>query len=257
MAAATQIHVDETPWWEAGKRYWLWTATTAQVVYYRIDPERSRDAFDRLLAQVREATEGEFAFILGSDRLSTYGHWPATRHQHCLAHVKRDLEGAALRGGMGAANAAWAQEALSEVFAAWHRFRRGELDRAGLLEVVAPPQRSFRSALELGEMFGSSKQRGLFRTLLKEWERRWVFLEQEGVEPTNNPAERALRGGVIWRKTSFGSQSERGRQYVERMLTVVGTARLHGARVLAYLTEVVRASHAGRPAPELPHVSPP
>jgi transposase len=257
LAAATQVHVDETPWWEAGKRFWLWTAGAAHVVLYRIDPERSRDAFNRLLAQARAAAGEEFAFILGSDRLSTYGHWPAARHQHCLAHVQRDLEGAALRGGMGGANAAWAQEALAEVFSAWHRYRRGELDRAGLLEAVAPAQRSFRTALELGEMFGSAKQRGLFRTLLKEWERLWVFLEQEGVEPTNNRAERALRGGVIWRKTSFGSQSERGRQYVERVLTVVGTARLQGRNVLEYLTEVVRAAHAGRPAPDLLHASPP
>ena len=257
LATATQVNVDETPWWEAGKRLWLWTASTAHVVFYRIDPERSRDAFDRLLAQARAVAGEEFAFTLGSDRLSTYGHWPASRHQHCLSHVGRDLEGAALRGGMGGANAAWAQEALGEVFAAWHRFRRGELDRAGLLEAAAPKQRSFRTALELGEMFGSTKQRGLFRTLLKGWERLWVFLEQEGVEPTNNRAERALRGAVIWRKTSFGTQSERGRQYVERMLTVVGTARLHDRNVLEYLTEVVRAAHAGRPAPDLLPASPP
>lgn len=247
LATATQIHVDETPWWEAGKRLWLWTASTGSVAFYRIDPERSRDAFDRLLAEARAAAGEAFAFILGSDRYSAYGHWPARQHQHCLAHVHRDLEGAAARGGPGAANAAWAQEALSEVFAAWHGFRRGELDRAALREMVAPLQASFRAALELGVLFGSEKQRGLFRTLLKEWERLWVFLEQAGVEPTNNRAERALRGGVIWRKTSFGSQSERGRRYAEAMLTVVGTARLGGRKVLEYLTAVVRASHAGQP----------
>ena len=257
LAAATQVHVDETPWWEAGKRLWLWTAATAHVAFYRIDWERSRDAFDRLLARAREAVGEEFAFILGSDRYSAYGHWPGRRHQHCLAHVRRDLEGAAARGGLGGANAAWAQEALSEVFAAWRRFRCGELDRAALRETVAPVQTSFRAALELGVSFGSDKQRGLFRTLLKEWERLWVFLEQEGVEPTNNRAERALRGGVIWRKTSFGSQSERGRRYVERMLTVVGTARLRGWQVLEYLTAVVQASHAGQPASDLLHASSP
>jgi transposase len=251
LAAATQLHVDETPWWEAGKRSWLWTATTPQVVFYRIDPERSRAAFDRLLALARAAAGEDFAWILGSDRYSTYGHWPAAQHQHCLAHVQRDLAGAAARGGPGGANASWAEAALGEVFTAWHRFCRGELERDALLETVAPAQRALQSALELGVQFGSGKQRGLFRMLLQEWERLWVFLEAEGVEPTNNRAERALRGGVIWRKTSFGSQSERGRQYVERLLTVVGTARLHGRPVLDYLTEVMRASHAGRPAPEL------
>jgi transposase len=250
LAAATQLNVDETPWWEAGRRSWLWTAATREVVFYRIDAERSRAALERLLSRAREAVP-ELLPVLGSDRYSAYGHWEATRHQHCLAHVARDLEAAAQRGGLGQANAAWAQEDLARVFAAWGRYRRGELAREDLQAELLPVQQSFRAALELGEQFGTGKQRGLFRTLLKEWERLWVFLNHEGVEPTNNRAEQALRGAVIWRKTSYGSQSERGRCYVERMLSVVGTARLQGRNVLAFLTELLRAHQAGQPAPTL------
>lgn len=257
LATATQIHVDETPWWEAGQRLWLWTATTAQVCYFHVDPERSREALNRLLAPFREGASDSFGCILGSDRYSAYGHWPADRHQHCLGHVDRDLAGAAARGGLGAANAACAQEDLGQIFHLWHQFQRGELDRETLQELAVPHQTSLRTALELGEMFGNPKQRGLCRTLLKEWDRLWVFLAVEGVEPTNNTAERTLRTGVIWRKTSFGSQSERGRQYVARMLSVVGTARRQGCRVLDYLTAVMRAQHAGLPAPFLPITTPP
>lgn len=257
LAAAVQINVDETPWWEAGKRSWLWTATTQEIAYYRIDAHRNREAFDHLLAAARDVLGPEgLTCVLGSDRYSTYLHWPAARHQHCLAHVQRDLV-AATQAGPAAANAAWAQEKLAAVFSAWHRFCRGELDREGLRRTVAPFQTSFRTALKLGEQFGNAKQRGLFRKLLAGWERLWVFLEQEGVEPTNNRAERALRGGVIWRKTSFGSQSERGRQYVECMLSVVGTARRQDRPVLSYLTEVARACHAGRVAPDLLHSATP
>jgi transposase len=243
--------VDETPWWEAGKRRWLWTAATLTVLFYRIDPERSRAAFERVLVLAREAVPELFAPILGSDRYSAYAHWEPRRHQHCLAHVARDLEAAALRGGPGAANAAWAQETLATVFAFWARFRRGELAREALWAAVAPLQQSFRCALELGEQFGNAQQRGLFRTLLKEWERLWVFLEQKDVEPTNNRAERALRGAVLWRKTSHGNHSARGRQYVERMLTVVGTARLQGQNVLAFLTDLLQAHRSGQPTPTL------
>ena len=254
LAAATQIHVDETPWWEAGKRVWLWTAATRHAVFYRIDPRRSRAACEAVLALAREALpalgQAEMP-VLGSDRYSAYLHWEAGRHQHCLAHVARDLEAAALRGGPGAENAAWAREELAAVFACWGRFRRGELERDELLAALVPVQRSFRSALALGEQFGSARQRGLSRTLLAEWERLWVFLEQEGVEPTNNAAEQALRGAVLWRKTSFGSQSERGRQYVERMLTVVGTARRQQRHVLAWLTDVLQAHRTGAPPPAL------
>ena len=91
----------------------------------------------------------------------------------------------------------------------------------------------------------------MMKQLLKHWEKLWVFLYREGVEPTNNRAERGLRGGVIWRKTSFGSQSTSGKEYVERMLSVVGTARLRGQNVLDYLTAVVSAEKARKPIPDL------
>lgn len=64
----------------------------------------------------------------------------------------------------------------------------------------------------------------------------WTFVSTEGVEPTTNPAERALRPAVIWRRVSFGTQSERGSRFVERILTVCATLKQQNRNVLDYLT---------------------
>lgn len=73
----------------------------------------------------------------------------------------------------------------------------------------------------------------------------------EGVEPTNNAAERAIRPAVLWRRTSFGSQSEAGSTFVARMLTVVTTLRSQHRNVLEYITQACRAAREGKPAPSL------
>src|SRR5206468_1156756 len=92
------------------------------------------------------------------------------------------------------------------------------------------------------------------RHLLKHFASLWTFTLWEGVEPTNNHAERVLRRGVLWRKNSFGHQSETGRAFVERLLTVVGSLRLQGRNVLAFLEAACRATLTGQPPPSLlPH----
>ena len=73
----------------------------------------------------------------------------------------------------------------------------------------------------------------------------------EGVEPTNNHAERVLRMGVLWRKNAFGCQSESGCRFVEQILTVVQTLRLQKRSVLDFLVESVIAHRTGSPAPTL------
>ena len=251
LTEASQIHSDETTWWHEGKRQWLWIATTKRTAYYHIDEQRSRDAFERVFDAVLKGAGTDWDGVLGSDRYSAYAHWPTDRHQHCLAHVKRDLAKAAEHGGQVKANASWAQGKLEEIFREWRRFVEGEIDRSRLLEVIEPYRTSMHGALSTGARFGTGKTRGMMKQLLKHWEKLWVFLYREGVEPTNNRAERGLRGGVIWRTTSFGSQSTSGKEYVERMLSVVGTARLRGQNVLDYLTAVVGAELARKPIPDL------
>jgi transposase len=86
------------------------------------------------------------------------------------------------------------------------------------------------------------------------WEHRqnlWTFVEVEGVEPTNNAAEQALRQAVIWRKLSFGTQSPAGSRFVERLLTVVETCRRQKRNVLSWMVDAVEARFAGKTAPSL------
>jgi transposase len=86
---------------------------------------------------------------------------------------------------------------------------------------------------------------GLSVELLALWPALWTFVTTEGVEPTNNAAERALRPAVLWRKGCFGAQSEAGNRFVERMLTVSATCRQQNRHLLTFLTEAVSAYWAG------------
>ena len=87
--------------------------------------------------------------------------------------------------------------------------------------------------------------------LLKIWPALWTFVTVEGVEPTNNAAERALRGPVIYRKLSHGTQSEDGERFIERVLSASVTRRLQGRSLFAYLRELLTASARGDPLPTL------
>ena len=248
LGRAGTLHVDETSWFEGGKRLWLWMAVSARAVICRIDPERSREAFGRLLGLQDGKPGGPDPPRLVTDRYGAYLRWPADRHQHCNGHILRDLEGAAERG---AAGAAFARDRLKEAFGHWQRFKRGEIDRATLQRDPAAVQQGLRAALRQGESQGDRKFRGLCRTLQAAWGRMWVYLDVEGVEPTNNAAEQAIRAAVLWRKTSYGSQSERGRRYAEAMLSVTHTARKNGINVLNFLTEASQAAVTRSPAPLL------
>ena len=79
----------------------------------------------------------------------------------------------------------------------------------------------------------------------------WTFAYIENVEPTNNAGELRIRHGVMWRKTSFGTDSPTGSRFVERILTVVTTLRMQGRNVLDYVTSACEAMLQGRNAPSL------
>ena len=87
--------------------------------------------------------------------------------------------------------------------------------------------------------------------LLAHWDALWTFSRVAGVEPTNTAAERALRPAVLWRKGCFGSRSEAGCRFVERMLSVRATCASQGQALFAFLTQAVHAAWTGAPAPGL------
>ena len=137
------------------------------------------------------------------------------------------------------------------LFGWWHRVRDGTMARATLRSRVAMMRFSFREDLRRGVECGCAKSAGTCRGLLAGELHLWTFVRVEGVEPTNNDAERALRHGVIYRKLSGGTDSEAGSRFVERMLTVVATCRQQEIDVLGYLTRCYQARLDGKAAPSL------
>jgi transposase len=163
----------------------------------------------------------------------------------------RDFE--AIRGRGGASeelgDALLAQ--AHQMFTWWHRVREGTLARSTFRSYMTPLRREVERLLEAGSQCGVAKTEGTCREILKRREALWTFVPVEGVEPTNNTAERSIRPGVQWRKGSFGTQSEAGSCYVERMMTVVATLKQQKRHVLAYLVAAHEAALRGEIAPSL------
>jgi transposase len=237
-------NTDETGWSEKGQKRWLWTAATATVAFFVIHLRRG---FEGLQALLGETITG----VVCSDRWSAYSKLPLQLRQICWAHLKRDFQKLVDRGGPAEAIGRAGLEVVECLFADWWAFRRGELDRAGLLARAEPIARELQGILEQGCSCADSKTATFCANLLALYPALWLFTKLEGVEPTNNHAERILRSGVLWRKNAFGCHSAEGCRFVERMLTVVQTLRLQKRPVLDFLYQAILAHRSGVAAPQL------
>jgi transposase len=237
-------HVDETGWKREGKLGWLWVATNPLASLFKVTNSRCGKSLQRLIGE-------DYQGIVHSDRHKPYLKLEASRHQLCWAHLVRNLRGLAQRAGPAER---WAQECLvqsEKLFEAWHRFKREEVSRAELMELVEPIRAAFKDQLVAGTAVGDGKVKAFSRALLKLEERLYLFVKEPGVEPTNNAAEQALRCGVIWRKKCFGSQSDWGESFVARVLSVRATAQKQGLNFLSYLSECLTAQWFKTSAPTL------
>lgn len=244
VGAAPAVNADETPWRQGKERATLWLAATRQLALFRIDAHRDRAAFDRLLPP-------DVARTVTADRYSVYQHLVGDGWEICWAHLDRDFKALADRRGAVQSLGEADRREIARLFGLWHRFRTGEFDRRTLRARLRPIQARFKTVLRKAKASRDYDAPPLARNLLRKWPSLRTFARVEGVEPTNNHAERALRHAVLWRRSSFGNQSEGGRQFVERMLTAVSSLRLQGRPVLDYLEAVCRAARGGNPAPSL------
>jgi transposase len=243
MQQQGHINMDETGWKEAGKRRWLWVMVSRVATLFLVASSRGGKVITALLG---DAFDG----IVSSDRLKSYQVLPVERRQVCWAHLIRTLLAFYERDGpLGA----WAADLLAQIdlmFRLWYAFCDQQIDRATLEESMQVVQLNVRAMVERGQRRYDQAQ-ALSDELLKLWPALWTFVTEEGVEPTNNAAERALRPAVLWRKGCFGAQSEGGNRFVERILTVSATCRQQNRHLLTFLTEAVSAYWAGQPAPTL------
>jgi transposase len=243
VRSAPVKHVDETGWKQAGQRRWLWTAVSATAVAFLIHLRRGAAALTALLG------EG-LAGVLCSDRWSAYHRVPLSQRQVCWAHLRRDFQAMSERAGPAADVGEELLFAADMLFELWYKVRDGTRSRRWLARQVQEWLRGeVRTGLEAGAASGCAKTAGTCAEILQVEEALWTFARVDGVGPTNNAAERALRPAVLWRKGSFGSHSESGCRFVERLLSVVQTLRLRHQPVLEYLAQALTAHRHGVPAP--------
>jgi transposase len=238
-----RCNIDETGWKEAGKRRWLWTMVTAVATFFAV--LRSRDG-----PGLRHLLGASYGGIVGSDRHRPYLALAPDRHQLCWSHLLRNFQALSDRKGRVGA---WGADflALSRlVFRLWHLFREGTIERAELQAAMAPIQATMHALLVAGARRVDAPE-GMCQELLKHEQALWTFVREERVEPTNNAAEQALRGAVLWRKRCFGAQSAEGNRFVERILSVSATCRQQQRHLLTFVEEAISAYWAGRPAPAL------
>ena len=237
-------NVDETSWREKTKRTWLWISTTPLVTLFLVLATRGAKGAQRILGSVVKS-------VVGSDRWSGYTWLDPQWRQLCWAHLKRDFQALVERGGESERIGRALLEQVEKMFGLWHRVRDGTLSRADFQTAMQPIQTCVGGLLREGAALACDKTRRTCQNLLKLEAAWWTFVRIAGVEPTNNSAERGLRRAVLWRRRSFGTQSEDGSRFVERVLTAVTTLRQQNRDVLDYLTEACAAAMRGDQAPSL------
>jgi transposase len=240
LASQPVLNGDETGHRTNGAKRWLWTLVAPTFVFYTIATSRSADVLRQLLGDA-------FPGVLGSDRLPTYLTYAAARRQLCWSHFTRNVLSAQELAKTVAAKR-FCREALTlqrQLFRLWHRFRgdprmRGApLTRLELIANVLPIEKRFFALAERYVNAADADVSNLARALFVHHAHFFTFVYEDGVEPTNNAAERALRTAVQWRKIMFGTRSAGGELAVARLLTVTRTCQLQQLNVLAYLTAAI------------------
>jgi transposase len=222
-------YIDETAWYRHGVLAWLWVMVNTTVALFTVQASRSTEAFERLVER--------WAGILVSDGYGVYRTWLHGR-QTCLAHLIRRARGLSERHD-------------PEISWFGHRML-AELQRL-VHWATAPPTSGdvqtwyARMVHLMGQYRHRRDEAGTFaRTLEREMGALWTFVVEEGVEPTNNRAERALRFAVLWRKIMQGTYNEKGDRWVERILSVRETCRLRGQPTFPVLVEAVTCYFNGQ-----------
>jgi transposase len=239
------VNVDETGWYLNGENRTMWTASTPNAAVFKIAGDRHRDRLEELLGT-------EFQGIVTSDRWWAYDLLDPEQRQACWSHLQRDFrfhsEGLAAQKQFGEAGLAL----TGRLFETWRAFAEHQ-DRRRLAREIKPVQVELRKLLE--HAANGSKRHRLHRrfanNLLKLWPALWTFVTTSGVTPTNNAAERSLRGPVIHRKLCHGNRSDDGERFTERSLSASVTCRLQHRSLLTYLHELLTTNQTGGPLPAL------
>jgi transposase len=240
------VQMDETSWREENRRAVLWVVVTKLVIIFAIRASRARKWAEELIGK-------DYSGFLTSDRYAVYDFLNALRRQVCWSHLDRDFERMSQAPGEAGRIGRDLLRQAEQVFDRWYRVRDGTIQETTFRRYMRPIMAEVGRLLREGASCAHARTRGTCKEILSVETALWTFVfhYREGVEPTNNASERGIRPAVIWRKLSFGTQSEAGSRYVERMLTVVMTLRQQKRNVFEYLVEAAQARLDGRPAPSI------
>jgi len=236
-------HTDGTSWRQAGQALQLWTIATAAVTVFKVLSDGTAEALKALLGRIKG--------VLVSDRAAALNFWAMKRRQICWAHLLRKFVSFSERAGPAGHFGRVLLEYTGIMFDYYRQFKDGEISREVFRRRMAPIRLQVEAVLTRAAQAKIKRLSGSCENILAHREALWTFVDNPQVEPTNNHAERELRRFVLWRRRSFGTQSERGNRFAERIMTVAHTARKQGKPVLAYLTAACEAHRLGRPCPSL------
>ena len=236
-------HTDGTSWLQAGAARALWTIATKAATVFKILADNSKKTLEPLY--------GSLCGILVSDRAKALGFWAMDRRQVCWAHLLRKFVSFSERAGPAEAIGRELLEYTGILFEYWHDYKDGKLPRATFVVWMGALGTQLEAVLARGVAAGIDGVSGSCADILEHQQALWTFVAHDDVEPTNNHAEREIRAFVLWRKRSYGAQSDRGNLFAERVMTVAQTARKQHKNVLAFLTACCRARLARRPLPSL------
>jgi transposase len=237
------LGIDESPTKQGRAKSWLWVFVGAASTVFALRTTRAATVLEELLTDA-------FAGVINCDRAKMY--WNHGRLQWCWAHLKRDFQ--ALIDHPDHQVKRLGRDLMrptKELFRHWSRCRDGTISRAKMLRLTKPIRKQIDGLLLRGVFSANKKLVGMCEPLYDHRDWLWTFLDVEGVEPTNNVSERALRPAVIWRKLSFGTQSASGSRFVETILTVVETCHRQSRNSFEYLTAAIQAYFASQKPPSL------
>lgn len=237
-------HTDASTWLTAGQGRSITTIATGSATVFAILPDGGRKAMSHLFGKNLKG-------VLVTDRAPVYLFWDMSRRQICWEHLRRKFVGFSERDGPARKIGEDLHKVSLLVFEYWDKWRNGSLTDDKFCGLTKKLRKSFGKAIQRGIASGTDDVPGVCRNIQQHEDALWTFADKEGVPPSNNHAERELRSIVTWRKVSFGSQSDRGERFAERVMGVMRTCRKLKINVVAYLRSALTAHIQGMPCPKL------
>jgi transposase len=236
-------HTDGTGWLQAGTAMSLWTIATTAGTVFKILADGAKETLRPLFRELKG--------ILISDRATALTFWAMAYRQICWAHLLRRFVAFSERDGPAGAIGCELLSYTGILFDYWRDYRDGKMTRERFVAWMAPLQQQMEAIFEKAVALNIKGMSGSCANILEHRQALWTFVERDDVDPTNNHGERELRAFVLWRKRSFGTQSERGNRFAERVMTVAHTARKQDRNVFDFLTACCRQGSEGSSAPSL------